>query len=160
MDDSLSVKLQKPGQLLFRSPFSQEFEDGDGMFFAFDPDQVNFPKIKAIIEVLHGGGGDQDLRAIKFVQTLQTGGQVDVVPDGGVIKEAAATLSVLSEAWKRSQWALKEYFFSEETGTPVFLLKAKTLGPTLAIAGMPYIDFTSDDRGFEKLHRELRRKRL
>lgn len=79
----------------------------------------------------------------------------------GIIKEAAATLSVLSEAWKRSQWTVKEYFFSEEAGTPVFLLKAKLIGPTLAVAGIPYIDLVSDrDRGFEKLERELERKGL
>lgn len=79
----------------------------------------------------------------------------------GVISEAAATLSILSEAWKRSKWAVKEYFFSEEIGTPVFLLRAKELGPTLAIAGVPYIDFVSDiGTGFAKLDRELKRKRL
>ena len=79
----------------------------------------------------------------------------------GVIKESVATLSVLSESWKRSQWSVKEYFFSEEAGTPVFLLKAKPLGPTLAIAGVPYIDFTLEiAQGMEKLRRELHRKGL
>ena len=79
----------------------------------------------------------------------------------GVISEAVATLSVLSEAWKRSEWTVKEYFFSEEVGTPVFLLRAKQIGPTLAIAGVPYIDFTDDaENGFQKLDRELKRKKL
>ena len=79
----------------------------------------------------------------------------------GVISEATATLSILSPSWKRSQWAIKEYLFSEEINTPVFLLKAKELGPTLVIAGIPYIDFTKDtQRGFEKLARELQRKSL
>ena len=79
----------------------------------------------------------------------------------GVIKEAVATLSVLSEAWKRSKWTVKEYFFSEEIGIPVFLLRAKEIGPTLAIAGIPYIDFVPDMRaGFSKLDRELKRKKL
>jgi len=79
----------------------------------------------------------------------------------GVIIEASATLSILSEAWKRSPWTLKELFFSQEVGTPVFLLKAKELGPTLAIAGMTYIDFTEDtESGYRKLDRELRRKKL
>jgi hypothetical protein len=78
-----------------------------------------------------------------------------------VIKEAAATLSVLSEAWKRSKWTVKEYFFSEEIGIPVFLLRAKQIGPTLAIAGIPYIDFVPDiQRGFAKLDKELKRKKL
>lgn len=79
----------------------------------------------------------------------------------GVISEASATLSVLSEAWKRSKWAAKEYFFSEEIGRPVFLLRAKEMSPTLAIAGVPYIDFVANiDNGFERLHRELQRKGL
>jgi hypothetical protein len=79
----------------------------------------------------------------------------------GVISEAAASLSILSPSWKRSQWTVKEYLFSEEINTPVFLLKAKELGPTIVIAGMPYIDFTKDtQRGFEKLARELQRKGL
>jgi hypothetical protein len=79
----------------------------------------------------------------------------------GVIQEAVATLSVLSEAWKLSRWTIREYFFSEDAGIPVFLLRAKPLGPTLAIAGTPYIDFVGDRaRGFEKLEKELRRKGL
>ena len=43
----------------------------------------------------------------------------------GVIIDAAAMLSVLSEAWKDSQWSIREYFFSEAVHTPVFLLRAK-----------------------------------
>jgi hypothetical protein len=79
----------------------------------------------------------------------------------GVISDAVATLSVLSEAWKRSKWTVKEYFFSEEVGTPVFLLRAKKISPTLATAGVPYIDFIDDvENGFKKLDRELRRKKL
>ena len=79
----------------------------------------------------------------------------------GVIREASATLCILSESWKRSQWAVKEFFFSGDVGTPVFLLKAKHLGPTLAIAGLTYIDFTRDEAaGFAKLERELKRKHL
>lgn len=46
-------------------------------------------------------------------------------------------------------------------GTPVFLLKDKALGPTLAIAGLTYIDFTQDEAAaFAKLERELKRKHL
>ncbi len=79
----------------------------------------------------------------------------------GVIKEASATLSILSESWKRSQWAIKEYLFSEEVGTPVFLLKVNKLEPTLVIAGVPFIDFVINPRlGFDKLDRELKRKGL
>lgn len=79
----------------------------------------------------------------------------------GIISEASTTLSILSESWKRSPWTVKEFFFSEEVGTPVFLLKAKKMGPTLAIAGMSYIDFTQNiEKGLTKLHKELSRKGL
>jgi hypothetical protein len=78
-----------------------------------------------------------------------------------VIAEAAATLSILSPDWKASKWAMKEYFFSEETGVPVFLLRVKLVPPTLAIAGLPYIDFVSDEEtGFHKLAAELSRAGL
>jgi len=78
-----------------------------------------------------------------------------------VIRDAAATLSVLSPSWKQSQWAVKEYMFSTEVGTPVFLLRAKDMGPTLVIAGIPYIDFVQNSMsGFKKLERELNRKGL
>ena len=79
----------------------------------------------------------------------------------GVINESEATLSVLSPSWKQSLWAQREYFYSNEAGIPVFLLKAKEPGPTLAVAGMPYIDFTqSEQDGFDRLSRELVRKGL
>jgi hypothetical protein len=79
----------------------------------------------------------------------------------GIIKDAAATLSILSAHWKESQWTDREYFFSEEVGVPVFLLKAKPVGPILAVSGRTYIDFTtSRQKGFEKLQKELQRKGL
>ena len=79
----------------------------------------------------------------------------------GVIADAAGTLSVLSPSWKRSGTAIKEFHFSNDVGTPVFLLKAQELGPTLVIAGIPYIDFTRDEQaGYARLDRELKRKGL
>lgn len=78
-----------------------------------------------------------------------------------VIREAAATLSVLSPSWKASAWATKEYLFSQQVDTPVFLLRAKAMEPTLLIAGVPYIDFVDNgDLGFSKLEAELKRKGL
>ena len=78
-----------------------------------------------------------------------------------VIQNASATLSVLSPDWKRSTWAAKEYLFSEQVGTPVFLLMAREMGATLVTAGVPYIDFVhNSEKGFEKLDKELRRKGL
>lgn len=78
-----------------------------------------------------------------------------------IIQGAAATLSILSPDWKRSKWVPKEYMYSEEVGVPVFLLRFRDMGPTLAIAGVPYIDFVEDvQAGFTKLDHELRRKGL
>jgi hypothetical protein len=79
----------------------------------------------------------------------------------GIIKEAVAMLSILSPDWKSSRWTRKEYLFAEEVGTPVFLLKARDPGPTLIIAGLHFIDFTSDTGvGFSRLAKELDRKGL
>lgn len=78
-----------------------------------------------------------------------------------VIKNAAATISVMSPDWKRSKWAAKEFLYSEEVKTPIFLLKVQEMEPTLVTVGIPYIDFTRDEpKGFEKLDNELRRKGL
>lgn len=78
-----------------------------------------------------------------------------------VILGAVATVSVLSESWKASTWSLREMFFSQEIGKPVFLLKAKPIPPTLAIAGFPYIDFTRDSTlAYSKLAKELLRAGL
>ena len=78
-----------------------------------------------------------------------------------VIQEAAATLSVLSPDWKASQWTAKEYLFSEQVGTPVFLLHVRTMAPTLLTAGVPYIDFVENQAlGFHRLQMELMRKGL
>jgi hypothetical protein len=72
---------------------------------------------------------------------------------------STALFVILSDSWKRSKWTLREYFFAEEAGIPIFLLRVRKMSPTLAIAGMPYIDFETDEmRGFEKLDHELKRK--
>ncbi len=74
-----------------------------------------------------------------------------------VIKAAAATLCVLSNAWRESEWTMKEYQFARDLGIPVYLLKAEEIAPTLMITGMLYIDFAGDkERGFRELGRELR----
>ena len=79
----------------------------------------------------------------------------------GIIQDAVAMLSFLSPDWKRSRTAVKEYHFSSEVGIPVFLLKVRDPGPTLVIAGLPYIDFTQDHAaGFRRLDKELSRKGL
>jgi len=78
-----------------------------------------------------------------------------------VITNAVATVSILSDSWKTSDWSVRELYFSQEIKKPVFLLKAKPFGPMLAIAGLPYIDFTKGvDEAFSRLERELKRAGL
>lgn len=78
-----------------------------------------------------------------------------------VIREASATLSILSPDWKSSKWTAREYLFSEQVGTPIFLLQAREMEPTLLTAGVPYIDFVENKEiGFERLEAELKRKGL
>lgn len=78
-----------------------------------------------------------------------------------VIRDAAATLSIMSEAWRQSPWTPKEYLFSEQVATPVFLLRIEDVEPTLLTVGVPYIDFVDDvNKGFHKLEGELVRKGL
>ena len=72
------------------------------------------------------------------------------------IRDAEATLSVVSPDWKKSKTALQELHFSNEVSTPVFLLRLKDPGPTLALAGLTFIDFTqSRDEGFDRLAEEM-----
>lgn len=77
------------------------------------------------------------------------------------IEQAAALFSILSPDWKLSKWAPKEYLFATEVGIPTFLLMVRPMGPTLMTVGVPYIDFVADpSKGFSKLDKELKRKRL
>lgn len=74
----------------------------------------------------------------------------------GVIADAEATLSVISPDWKKSSTSLQELHFSKEVHTPVFLLRIKDPGPTLALAGLTFIDFTGlRTKAFENLDAEL-----
>jgi len=78
-----------------------------------------------------------------------------------IIKNAAGTLSVVSPDWKQSKTAFQELHFSREVETPVFLLKVRDPGPTLAISGMTYVDFMRKrEDGFVQLDGEMRRKGL
>jgi hypothetical protein len=79
----------------------------------------------------------------------------------GNIANAVAVLCIVSPDWKRSVWAVREFFFAEDASVPTFLLRARDPGPTLATAGRTYIDFVADSHaGFAKLGRELVRKGL
>jgi hypothetical protein len=76
-----------------------------------------------------------------------------------VINDSVAVLSVISPDWKKSIWSIREFFYSEEIGKPILLLRAKITKPILAIAGLPYIDFVEEkDKGFERLGKELKKR--
>lgn len=76
-----------------------------------------------------------------------------------VINESVAVLSIISPNWKKSRWSIREFFYSEEIGKPVLLLRAKITKPILAIAGLPYIDFVDEtEKGFERLEQELKKR--
>ena len=72
------------------------------------------------------------------------------------ISNAEATLGVVSPHWKKSSTALQELHFSKEVETPVFLLRIKNPGPTFALAGLTFIDFTESRAiGFQKLASQM-----
>ena len=74
----------------------------------------------------------------------------------GVISDAEATLSVVSPRWKESPTTLLELHFSKQVHKPVFLLQVQDPGPTLALAGMTFIDFMGPHKtGFTRLDAEL-----
>jgi hypothetical protein len=76
-----------------------------------------------------------------------------------VIEESIAVLSIISPSWKNSKWSIREYFYSEEIGKPIFLLRVKETKPILAISGQPYIDFAiNPNLGFVKLEKELSKR--
>jgi hypothetical protein len=76
-----------------------------------------------------------------------------------VITESIAVLSVISQSWKKSKWTTREYFYADEIGKPIFLLRANETEPILAISGQPYIDFAKNPRnGFIKLEKELTKR--
>ncbi len=75
----------------------------------------------------------------------------------GILKNAAATLTILSPAWKQSDWSMKEFMYSQQVGKATFLLRFEDVEPTLAIADILYIDFVEDkSRGFQRLDDELK----
>ena len=74
-----------------------------------------------------------------------------------IIRGAAATICILSPAWKRSTWARDEYDFVNEIGDPVFSLLVRPIEPTFRVTNKLYIDFTgSEEQAFEELDRKLR----
>lgn len=75
--------------------------------------------------------------------------------------DSAVVLTVLSPDWKRSEWTQRELAFARELRKPLFHLRFRNPGPTLAIAGDTFFDIeTSKDDGFRRLGIELDKKGL
>ena len=75
--------------------------------------------------------------------------------------DCALMLSVISPEWKRSDWTQRELAFCRELRKPLFHLRFRNPGPTLALAGDTYFDFERDET--DALHRlglELDKKGL
>lgn len=72
------------------------------------------------------------------------------------IQNAETTLCVISPDWKKSRTTLQEMHFSYEVNKSVFLLRVRNPGPTLAISGKTFIDFTANRAsGFTRLAEEM-----
>lgn len=70
-------------------------------------------------------------------------------------------LTVISPDWKRSEWTQRELAFAREIKKPLFHLRFRNPGPTLAVAGDTYFDFErGEDEAFSKLGLELDKKGL
>lgn len=75
--------------------------------------------------------------------------------------DSTLVLSVITPEWKFSEWTLRELAFARELRKPLFLLRFRNPGPTLALAGDTYIDFERDrPGGFRRLGVELDKKGL
>jgi hypothetical protein len=77
------------------------------------------------------------------------------------IDQSAAVLSILSPDWLLSTWTPREFLYAEEAQIPTFLLRIRQTRPSILTVGKTYIDFVSDTgKGFKKMEKELRKKRL
>lgn len=75
--------------------------------------------------------------------------------------ECALMLTVISPDWKRSEWTQRELAFAREIKKPLFHLRFRHPGPTLAIAGDTYFDFERGETdAFTRLGIELDKKGL
>lgn len=77
------------------------------------------------------------------------------------VRGSSAVVSVVSPDWKMSQWATREYLFSEQIGKTNFVCIVRDVGPTLLFADKTFIEFFHDEEaGFDKLDKALRRAGL
>jgi hypothetical protein len=72
------------------------------------------------------------------------------------IINSALILIIVSNSWKRSKWAYREFHFVDELEKPFFLLRFAPMEPTLAIAGILQIDLSAGQQaGLNTLRQEL-----
>jgi len=173
---NLPPPLQRFQWVDFRGPFEpalRSLVDGIRDLRGSSPLAAPTPKSKGYVFISYAAEDDEFVAELKLFLKNQGYGywdyresrrdyQADYTLElENIIKNAAGTLSIVSPDWKRSPTAFQELHFSREVGTPVFLLKVKELGPTLAIAGMTYIDFMRKRKhGFTQLDAEMRSKGL
>lgn len=72
------------------------------------------------------------------------------------LRECALALIIVSNDWKKSKWAFREFYFCEEISKPYFLLSFAPMEATLAISGIPRIKMSDRIGGFKKLGEELK----
>jgi len=180
IDDEGAKNLPQPLQSIqwvdFRGPFEpalQRLLDGIQNLQSPSPVPAPKPKSKGYVFISYAAEDDAFSKELKGFLKKQGYAYWDyresernyhadyTLELEDIIKNAAGSLSVVSPDWKRSKIALQEFHFSREVDTPVFLLKVRDPGPTLAIAGMTYIDFMRDhELGFALLDAEMRRNGL
>lgn len=174
--ENLALPLRHFQWVDFRSPFEPALAsllEGIRGLRTSRPIASRKPKSKGYLFISYADEDEQFVTDLKIFLKKQGYGywdfresqrdyQVDYTLElESIIKNAAGTLSIISPDWKRTPTALQELHFSREVQTPVFLLKVKDPGPTLAISGMTYIDFMKNRKyGFDQLDGEMRRKGL
>ena len=90
----LAVQLQGPGKLIGQiggcrgeiPGQSQDMEDPHRLYLALHRHPVQLPEHHGVAAFGPGGLAGHDESAVKLVQSLEAGGQVDGVADGGVIE--------------------------------------------------------------------------
>jgi hypothetical protein len=125
------------------------------LFISYAEEDTDFvTKLRAFLK-------DRDYAYWDYAESARNYNSQTVFEIEDAISKSAACLCVISESWRDSRWTIREYFYAEEVNRPGFLLKARPIRPSLAIAGSTYIDFTKNEQqGFARLDAALRQKGL
>lgn len=79
------------------------------------------------------------------------------------IENAAAFFTIVSDAWRDSEWIANEFFYAKEVQVPIFVIVAKQLirPIPLPLKSQTHIDMSSNfDESCKILREELRKKGL